>query len=102
MLFMLHQSGVAFSNRKPWKVLQLLCLATLKDLGMGKQNIEKQIKEEVQCLMEELRKYQGELWGLLMDLTEWGCRESITKRDEEAESERCRVNFRERTKGDGD
>uniref|UniRef100_A0A8C0WRK2 Uncharacterized protein n=1 Tax=Castor canadensis TaxID=51338 RepID=A0A8C0WRK2_CASCN len=51
--------GVTFTNGKTSKVLHRFCVTTLKDLGMGKWSIEEQIKEEAQCLVEQLWKSQG-------------------------------------------
>ncbi|XP_063287263.1 cytochrome P450 2A5-like [Pelobates fuscus] len=53
--------GVIFSNGDRWKELRRFSIQTLKNFGMGKRSVEGRTKEEVQYLIDEFKRNNGEL-----------------------------------------
>ena len=64
--------GILFSNGKRWKEIRRFSLKTLRDFGVGKRSIEDRLQEEALCLVEELRKTNGE-WFTPLPLTLTEC-----------------------------
>ena len=79
-------SGLGFASGKSWKSLWWFSVTTKKAFGMGKRSIEERIKEEAQCLVEELWKSQGGC-RLGWHGDEMGTEEREMQREEEGEKD---------------
>ncbi|XP_068105616.1 cytochrome P450 2G1-like isoform X4 [Hyperolius riggenbachi] len=52
--------GIVFSNGERWKLMRTFTFKTLKDYGFGKKGFEGKMQEEARCVVEELRRSQGQ------------------------------------------
>uniref|UniRef100_A0A7N5K6H8 unspecific monooxygenase n=2 Tax=Ailuropoda melanoleuca TaxID=9646 RepID=A0A7N5K6H8_AILME len=51
--------GIIFTSGSTWKKMRRFSLMTLRNLGMGKTDLESRVQEEASHLVEELRKTNG-------------------------------------------
>lgn len=54
--------GIVFASGNTWKEMRRFSLMTLRNLGMGKSDLESRVQEEASHLVEELRKTNGGLF----------------------------------------
>ncbi|KAK7909426.1 hypothetical protein WMY93_014110 [Mugilogobius chulae] len=52
--------GIFISNGEKWKKQRRFALSTLRSFGLGKSTMEECIREEIQCLQEEIQTHKGE------------------------------------------
>ena len=52
--------GIIFTENQQWSVQRRFSLKTLKDFGFGKQSLEGAMNLEIDCLIDEFRKYEAD------------------------------------------
>ncbi|XP_034988008.1 cytochrome P450 2W1 [Zootoca vivipara] len=55
-----HGNGVFFSTGELWRTTRRFTMASMRNLGVGKKLIEKQINEELGFLVEDIKSFEGE------------------------------------------
>jgi len=55
------KGGVVTGNGAPWQHDRRFLLRNLRNLGMGKSSMEDALHTEAQAMVEDLRKYEGEI-----------------------------------------
>ena len=63
-----HPRGLLFSSGEEWKDQRRFALRSLRDLGFGKLTMEDAINEEVEKLVEVLKKKEGQAVGLNLQM----------------------------------
>uniref|UniRef100_A0A8C8SJH4 Cytochrome P450 2W1 n=1 Tax=Pelusios castaneus TaxID=367368 RepID=A0A8C8SJH4_9SAUR len=56
-----HGNGVFFSNGELWRMTRRFTVSSMRNLGMGKKQIEERISEELHFLAEMIKSFKGEL-----------------------------------------
>ncbi|XP_048348513.1 cytochrome P450 2W1 [Sphaerodactylus townsendi] len=59
-----HGNGVFFSTGELWRTTRKFTVASMRNLGMGKKSLEGQIIEELGFLIESIKAFEGEPFGL--------------------------------------
>ncbi|XP_061185640.1 cytochrome P450 2C20-like [Saccostrea echinata] len=54
------RKGLAWSSGSLWKEQRTFALTTMRKFGFGRRCLQSQVMEEVDCLMEEFEKYEGQ------------------------------------------
>ncbi|XP_067316715.1 cytochrome P450 2W1-like [Anolis sagrei] len=59
-----HGNGIFFSDGDLWKTIRRFTLACMRELGMGKNLMERKIQEELHFLIEMISSHKGEQFPL--------------------------------------
>nr|XP_056722347.1 cytochrome P450 2W1-like [Euleptes europaea] len=59
-----HGNGVFFSTGELWRTTRRFTMASMRNLGVGKKFLEEQITEELGFLIESIKAFEGEPFGL--------------------------------------